>query len=104
MGTSWDLHEPFLYRLVPNLNSIMGHAYPELLRAEALIAESILLGGEALPGTCWSAACICWRRRPGKLEPWGRPCTGRLPLGCTTPLAFPLDLTTDVLRAKGLRG
>ena len=35
--------EPLMYRLVPALVRQMGAAYPELVRAEALIIETLLL-------------------------------------------------------------
>ncbi len=35
--------EPVIYRLVPTLVAEMGRAYPELVRAEALIRETLLL-------------------------------------------------------------
>ena len=35
--------EPVMYRLVPTLVAEMGHAYPELIRAEALIGETLRL-------------------------------------------------------------
>ena len=41
--------EPLMWRLVPALVREMGQAYPELVRAEALIAETLQPGGDALP-------------------------------------------------------
>ena len=41
--------EPVLYRLVPTLVAEMGRAYPELVRAEALIRETLHPRGDALP-------------------------------------------------------
>ena len=35
--------EPVMYRLVPVLVAEMGRAYPELVRAESLIAETLRL-------------------------------------------------------------
>src|SRR5207244_7961710 len=35
--------DPLLWRLVPTLTREMGQAYPELMRAEALIAETLKL-------------------------------------------------------------
>ena len=35
--------EPLMWRLVPTLTREMGQAYPELVRAEALIAETLKL-------------------------------------------------------------
>ena len=40
--------DPLMWRLVPALVREMGQAYPELLRAEALIAETLQAGGDAV--------------------------------------------------------
>lgn len=40
-GRKLGLVEPFLYKLLPTLNEIMGQAYPELLREEAKISRII---------------------------------------------------------------
>ena len=41
--------EPLMWRLVPALVREMGQAYPELVRAEALITETLQARGDALP-------------------------------------------------------
>ena len=42
-ATMMGAREPVMYRLVPALVRQMGAAYPELVRAEALIAETLML-------------------------------------------------------------
>ena len=92
--------EPLLYRLVPALVAKMGQAYPELVRAEALIAETLKLEETRFRRTL--------ERGLRLLED----ATDRLPLGGMLPgetafrlydtFGFPLDLTQDALKGKGL--
>ncbi len=42
-------NEPLMWKLVPALVREMGQAYPELVRAEALITETLQARGDALP-------------------------------------------------------
>ena len=42
-ATMLGAHEPLIYRLVPTLTRQMGAAYPELVRAEQLITETLKL-------------------------------------------------------------
>ena len=42
-ATMMGAHEPVMYRLVPALTRQMGAAYPELVRAEPLISETLQL-------------------------------------------------------------
>ncbi len=92
--------EPLLHRLVPALVGVMGSAYPELGRAEALIAETLKLEETRFRQTL--------ERGLGLLDEAVAP----LPPGATLPGAiafklydtfgFPYDLTEDALRLKGL--
>ena len=47
--------DPLMYRLVPALVAEMGEAYPELKRAEALIAETLKLEEARFRETRWRA-------------------------------------------------
>ena len=91
--------DPLLARLVPALVREMGQAYPELIRAEPLITETLRLEERRFQATL--------ERGLRLLEDE----TSRLGEGGTLPgdvafklydtYGFPLDLTADVLRGQG---
>ena len=95
MGTA----EPLFHRLLPSLIRQMGAAYPELVRAEALISQTMRLEEERFK--------ILLERGLALLSEE----TGRLGDGGTLPgdvafklydtFGFPLDLTQDALRERG---
>ncbi len=60
--------EPLVYRLVPALVREMGTAYPELVRAEALIAETLKLEETRFRRTLVRASGFL-RRRRGRFPP-----------------------------------
>ena len=92
--------EPLLWRLVPVLVREMGQAYPELVRAEALIAETLKLEETRFRITLARGLAMLDE------ETAGLPAAGTLPGGVAFKLydtyGFPLDLTQDALRSKGL--
>ena len=92
--------DPLLWRLVPALTREMGQAFPELLRAEALITETLRLEEQRFRVTLARGLAILddeTRTLPDK---------GTLPGAVAFKLydtyGFPLDLTQDALRTKGL--
>ncbi|HYP57916.1 MAG TPA: alanine--tRNA ligase [Beijerinckia sp.] len=92
--------EPLLWRLVPALTREMGQAYPELLRAEALIVETLRLEETRFRVTLARGLSILDE------ETRALPQDGTLPGDIAFKLydtyGFPLDLTQDALRARGL--
>ena len=92
--------EPVMYRLVPALVRQMGAAYPELVRAEPLIVETLLLEETRFKHTAGTRACTCWPRRPrGSGD--GQPLPGAVAFRLYDTYGFPLDLTQDALREQG---
>ena len=91
--------EPLMHRLVPALTGVMGAAYPELVRAQPLIEETLKLEESRFRQTL--------ERGLGLLDE----ATARLAPGATLPgdiafrlydtFGFPYDLTEDALRAQG---
>jgi alanyl-tRNA synthetase len=91
--------DPVMHRLVPELVRQMGTAYPELVRAQSLVAETLKLEETRFRQTL--------ERGLRLLEDE----LARLPEGADLPGAtafrlydtygFPLDLTQDALREKG---
>ena len=57
--------DPLMHRLVPTLVAEMGEAYPELKRAEALVAETLEARGRPASAKRWRAGSSCsTKRRP----------------------------------------
>ncbi len=92
--------DPLMWRLVPVLTREMGQAYPELVRAEALIVETLRLEETRFRETL--------ARGLGILDEAVRdlPRDGILPGEVAFKLydtyGFPFDLTQDALRARHL--
>jgi alanyl-tRNA synthetase len=92
--------DPLMWRLVPALTREMGQAYPELIRAEALISETLKLEETRFRATLARGLTILedeTRDLPanGKLA-------GEVAFKLYDTYGFPLDLTQDALRARGL--
>ena len=79
------IKEPMIWRLAPVLTALMGQAFPELGRAEALVAETLNSKRADLPRPS-IAASGCSRRRPASLA---RPnlWPAMWPSNSTTPMA-----------------
>ena len=92
--------DPLMWRLVPALVREMGQAYPELIRAEALIAETLKLEETRFRATLARGLAMLEDetrdlQRGGKLA-------GEIAFKLYDTYGFPLDLTQDALRARGL--
>jgi len=92
--------DPLLWRLVPALTREMGQAYPELLRAEALIAETLKLEETRFRATLARGLTIL-EDESRDLPPGGK-LAGEVAFKLYDTYGFPLDLTQDALRARGL--
>jgi alanyl-tRNA synthetase len=85
---------------VPALTREMGQAYPELLRAEALIAETLKLEETRFRTTLARGLAILEdETRPLRA---GGVLSGETAFRLYDTFGFPLDLTQDALRARGL--
>jgi alanyl-tRNA synthetase len=91
--------EPLLWRLVPALVRQMGAAYPELGRAEALIAETLKLEETGFRETLARGLKLL-DEEEGNL-PKGKEFPGEVAFKLYDTFGFPLDLTEDVLRGRG---
>jgi alanyl-tRNA synthetase len=92
--------EPLMWRLVPALVREMGQAYPELIRAEALIAETLKLEETRFRATLARGLAIL-EEETLSLQP-GAKLSGETAFRLYDTFGFPLDLTQDALRARGL--
>ena len=93
--------DPLMHRLVPTLVAEMGEAYPELKRAEPLIAETLKLEEVRFredPRARAEAA-----RRIHRDDESGRHAPRRGRVQALRHLRFPRDLTEDALRERGMQ-
>jgi alanyl-tRNA synthetase len=93
--------EPVMYRLVPTLVREMGAAYPELVRAEALITETLRLEETRFRKTLVRGLQIL-DEESAKLGA-GDVLSGDVAFKLHDTYGFPLDLTQDALRARKIK-
>ena len=92
--------EPLMWRLVPALTREMGQAYPELTRAEALITETLKLEESRFRRTLERGLSIL-EEKSGALKK-GDMFDGDTAFTLYDTYGFPLDLTQDALRSRGI--
>ncbi len=91
--------EPVMWRLVPALVRQMGTAYPELVRAEALIAETLRLE-ETRFRVLLDRGLHLLAEELARLPERGT-LPGEVAFRLYDTFGFPLDLTQDALREQG---
>jgi alanyl-tRNA synthetase len=89
-----------MFRLVPTLVAEMGRAYPELVRAEALITETLRLEETRFRRTLERGLTILDQASAGLRS--GDRLKGDGAFTLYDTYGFPLDLTQDALRARGV--
>ena len=94
--------EPLMHRLVPALVRQMGAAYPELVRAEALIIETLLLE-ETRFRQMLDRGLHLLTEETARLGD-RQPLPGAVAFRLYDTFGFPLDLTQDALREQGRDG
>ena len=92
--------DPLMHRLVPSLVREMGQAYPELTRAQALIEETLKLEESRFRETLDRGLRLLDDELAGL--PKGANLPGEAAFKLYDTYGFPLDLTQDALREKGL--
>ena len=92
--------DPVMFRLVPALVSQMGQAFPELGRAQPLIQETLELEETRFKQTLDRGLRLL-DEELDKL-PDGKPLPGEAAFKLYDTFGFPLDLTQDALRERGL--
>ena len=93
--------DPLMWRLVPALINQMGQAFPELTRAEALIAETLKLEETRFKQTLDRGLKLL-DQATDKIAKGGA-LAGDVAFKLYDTYGFPFDLTEDVLRGRGLR-
>src|ERR1700712_2564433 len=92
--------EPIMWRLVPALVREMGQAYPELVRAEPLIEETLRLEETRFRKTLERGLTIL-DEKSGTLKK-GDMFDGDTAFTLYDTYGFPLDLTQDALKSRGI--
>ena len=92
--------EPLMHRLVPELVAEMGGAYPELVRAQPLIEETLKLEETRFRQTLEKGLRLLDEATANL--PNGGVLAGDVAFRLYDTYGFPYDLTEDALRAQGL--
>ncbi len=92
--------DPLMHRLLPTLMASMGEAYPELVRAQGLIAET-LKNEETRFKKTLDRGLKMLDEETEKLSS-GKKLSGDVAFKLYDTYGFPVDLTADALKAKGL--
>jgi alanyl-tRNA synthetase len=92
--------DPLMWKLVPVLTREMGQAYPELIRAEPLITETLRLEETRFRATLARGLTILDEKSAGLTK--GAMFDGETAFTLYDTYGFPLDLTQDALRARGI--
>ena len=91
--------DPLMHKLVPALTAQMGQAFPELVRAEPLIAETLRLEETRFKETLSNGLRLL-DEAVGDLSTGGE-LPGEIAFKLYDTYGFPLDLTEDALKARG---
>ena len=92
--------DPLMHRLFPALRQEMGTAYPELVRAEALITETLLLEETRFRKTLQRGLGLLDEATAELKE--GDRLDGKTAFKLYDTFGFPLDLTQDALRRRNI--
>ena len=92
--------DPLMHRLVPTLVEQMGAAYPELVRAQPVIVETLRQEEERFRRTLGRGLALLDEATAGL--PAGGVLPGETAFKLHDTYGFPLDLTQDAVRARDL--
>jgi alanyl-tRNA synthetase len=92
--------QPVLFTLAPTLAKEMGDAFPELNRALPVIEETLRAEEERFQRTLGRGLTLLEEAAEGLTE--GQALPGETAFKLYDTYGFPLDLTQDALRAKGI--
>ncbi len=94
------MKQPLMHKLVPTLVREMGAAYPELPRSEALISETLLLEENRFRKTLERGLKLLDEESAGLQK--GDVFNGETAFKLYDTYGFPLDLTQDALKSRGV--
>ena len=99
-GHMLGAREPLMHKLVPALVAEMGKAYPELGRAQVAIEAAIEQEEARFQRTLGNGLSLL-DKAVSELSP-GEALPGDVAFRLSDTFGFPLDLTQDILRGRGL--
>ena len=99
-GHLLGVDKPFIHTLVPSLVGVMGEAYPELQRGAAMAADVIKLEEERFGRTLKQGMGLLDSESKGLTR--GQQLPGEVAFKLYDTYGFPLDLTQDALRSRGV--
>ena len=97
-GYLLGIHKPFMYLLLDTLCELMGKQYPYLVAKKDVIAEQIKTEEESFLATIASGLELFEKELPNTKTVF----SGEVAFKLYDTYGFPLDLTADMLREKGL--
>ena len=97
-GYLLGIKKPFMYKLLDTLNMLMGEQYPYLIEKKEAISEQIRLEEERFLSTIALGLDLFEK----ELENTKDIFSGEVAFKLYDTYGFPLDLTNDMLREKGL--
>ena len=97
-GYLLGIHKPFMYELLDTLCSLMGTQYPYLVAKKEIISEQIKNEEESFLATIASGLELFEKELVNTKETF----SGEVAFKLYDTYGFPLDLTADMLREKGL--
>ncbi|MCG0276404.1 MAG: alanine--tRNA ligase [Thermosediminibacteraceae bacterium] len=100
-GRELDLNEPFLYKIVPVVVSIMGDAYPEIKKNQDYVQRVINFEEERFHETLSDGLKMLYEGIAQLEEKNSKVIPGEMAFMLYDTYGFPLDLTEDVAREKG---
>ena len=90
--------EPFFYRLVPDLDKVMGDAYPELRKAKDRVADVLKQEEERFAETLENGMGVL----ESALASGEKLLDGETVFRLYDTFGFPVDLTADICRERGV--
>jgi len=99
-ATLLGAQDPVIHRIVPTLVKEMGQAYPELVRGEAMIEETVRLEEQRFLKTLSRGLALLDEASANLKQ--GDMLEGVTAFKLYDTYGFPLDLTQDALRSRGI--
>lgn len=101
-GRNLDMHEPFIYRLVPVLTATMEEAFPEIRQKQDFVQQVIKAEEESFNATLDRGLEVFEKVSERVEKAGGKEIPGEEAFKLYDTYGFPLDLTQLMARQKGL--